>query len=96
MNTNKNCCRIFPFVLFLISCLIALAMWYLDEGIHSFSFLIDKNEVFNFLGTALFIVVLPIGIFYMASEKERYKEKAKQIAFLGFLPALMVLIFLLI
>jgi len=39
----------------------------------------------------LFIAVLPIGIFYLASEKERYKGNAKQLAFLGFMPALMVL-----
>ncbi|MEE4286953.1 MAG: hypothetical protein V2I31_12425 [Mariniphaga sp.] len=96
MNTTKNCCRIFPFILFLISCLIALAMWYLDEGIHSFSFLTDKHEIFNFLGTALFIAVLPIGIFYLASEKERYSENAKKLALLGFMPALMVLVFQLI
>jgi hypothetical protein len=76
--------QIFGFKYNHIFCFIALAIWYLDEGIHTFSFLTDKNEVFNFLGTALFIAVLPIGIFYLASEKERYKEKAKQIAFLGF------------
>jgi hypothetical protein len=96
MNSNKNCYRIFHFILFLISFLIALGLWYFDEGIHSFSFLADKNEIFNFFGTALFISVLPIGIFYFASEKEHYKEKAKQIALLGFLPALVVLVFQLI
>jgi hypothetical protein len=93
MNTPKNCCRIFPFILFLISFLIALGMWYFDEGIYSFSFLADKNEIFNFFGTALFISVLPIGIFYLASEKERYSENAKKIALLGFMPALVVLVF---
>jgi len=96
MNSNQNCCRVFLFILFLVSILIALAMWYLDEGIHSFFFLTDKNEVFNFFGTALFIAVLPIGIFYLASEKERYNKNAKRLAFLGFMPALMILFFLLV
>jgi hypothetical protein len=73
-----------------------LPVWYFDEGVHTFSFLTDKNEIFNFLGTALFIVVLPIGIFYLASEKERYRVNAKRLAFLGFLPALVVLVFQLI
>jgi len=96
MNTLKNCCRVFLFILFLISNLIALGMWYFDEGIHSFSFLTDKNEVFNFFGTALFIALLPIGIFYLASEKEHYSENAKGLALLGFIPALMVLVFQLV
>jgi hypothetical protein len=61
-----------------------------------YRYIVICYEVFNFFGTALSIVVLPIGIFYLASEKERYKEKAKQIAPLGFLPALVVLVFQLI
>ena len=96
MNSNKNCCRIFPFILFLISSLIALAIWYFDEGIHSFSFFTEKYEIFNFLGTALFIALLPIGIFYLALEKEHYSENAKGLALLGFIPALMVLVFQLV
>lgn len=96
MSTSKNCCRIFPLVLLLLSFCLALVIWYFKEGNHSFSFLADRNEIFNFLGTALFITVLPIGIFYLASEKERYKENAKRIALLGFLPALVFLVFQLV
>jgi lipoprotein signal peptidase len=73
-----------------------LPVWYFNEGVHTFSFLTDKNEIFNFLGTALFIVVLPIGIFYLASEKERYRVNAKKLALLGFMPALMILVFLIL
>jgi hypothetical protein len=34
--------------------------------------------------------------FYLASEKERYNEKAKRLALLGFMPALVFLVFLLV
>ena len=94
MEKNKYCCRIFPVVLIIISFLIALAIWYFDDGKHSFSFLTDKNEIFNFLGTILFIAIIPIGIFYWLNEKEKYQERAKAISLLGFLPAIGVLVFI--
>ena len=93
MEKNKYCCRIFPVILILISLIIALAIWYFHEGIHSFSFLTDKNEVFNFIGTVLFIAIIPIGIFYWLNDKEKYQAKAKAISLLGFLPAIGVLVF---
>lgn len=93
MKTNKYCCRIFPIILVLISFVFALIIWYFEEGIHSFAFLGNKNEIFNFLGTALFIALIPIGIFYLATEKERFKNNAKKLALLGFLPALVVFLF---
>jgi hypothetical protein len=88
MKQNKTCCRIFPIVLTIISLVIALAIWYFDDGIHSFSFLTDKDEIFNFLGTVLFIAVIPIGIFYWLNDKEKYQERARAISLIGFLPAL--------
>jgi hypothetical protein len=94
MENKKYCCRIFPVVLILISFLIALAIWYFEEGFHSFLFLTDKDEIFNFLGTVLFIALIPIGIFYWLNDKEKYQEKAKVISLVGFLPALGVLIFI--
>ncbi|MBT3384409.1 MAG: hypothetical protein HN778_09880 [Prolixibacteraceae bacterium] len=94
MKSNKNCCRIFPIVLILISTVLALAIWYFDEGVYQFTFLTDKNEIINFLGTVLFIAILPIGIFYFATEKEKYQSKAKGLSLLGFLPALFFLLFL--
>ena len=94
MKQNKTCCRIFPVVLLIISFLIALAIWYFEEGIHSFSFLTDKDEIFNFLGTVLFIAIIPIGIFYWLNDMEKYKARAKEISLLGFLPALAVLGFI--
>ena len=96
MNTNKYCCRIFPIILIFIAFVVALAIWYSEEGIHSFAFLTDKNEIFNFIGTVLFIAILPIGIFYLASEKERFEDNAKKLAFLGFLPALLYFLFVIL
>jgi hypothetical protein len=91
MERNKYCCRIFPIILIVIAFVIALAIWYFDEGKHSFSFLTNKNEIFSFLGTVLFIAVIPIGIFYWLNDKEKYQERAKALSLLGFLPAIGVL-----
>jgi hypothetical protein len=94
MEKNKYCCRIFPLILIIISLIIALLIWYFDEGKHSFSFLTDKNEIFNFIGTILFIAIIPIGIFYWLNDKEKYQTRAKAISLLGFLPAVAVLGFI--
>ena len=93
MEKNKFCCRIFPIILLAISLVNALAIWYFDEGLHSFSFLSNKNEIFNFIGTVLFVAILPIGIFYWLNDKEKYQTRAKAISLLGFLPAVGVLVF---
>ena len=91
MEKNKYCCRIFPIILLIISFVIDLAIWYFDEGLYSFSFLTNKNEIFNFIGTVLFIAIFPIGIYYLLNEKEKYQARAKAISLLGFLPAIGVL-----
>ncbi len=96
MEKNKYCCRIFPVILILISLIIALAIWYFDEDVQSFLFLTDKNEIFNFFGTALFITIIPIGIFYWLNDKEKYQDRAKAISLLGFLPAILFLFFVLL
>jgi hypothetical protein len=95
MEKNKYCCRIFPIILVVVSLIVALAIWYFDEGKHSFSFLSDRNEIFNFLGTVLFIAVIPIGVFYWLNDKEKYQDRAKVLSLLGFLPAILVLVFVL-
>ncbi len=92
---TKNCCRIFPIILILISSIFALAIWYFDEGALEFTFLKDWGEFVNFLGTVLFISIIPIGMFYFFVEKEKYQSKAKLLALLGFLPAVCVLGFIL-
>lgn len=93
MKQNKLCCRIFPVILVIISFIIAIFIWYFEEEIHSFSFLTDKEEIINFLGTVLFIAIIPIGIFYWLNDKEKYQERAKLLALLGFLPAFLVLLY---
>lgn len=90
------CCRIFPIVAILISALIAAAIWYFEEGVHQFLFLQKWGEFFNYLGTVLFIAILPIGIFYYLNDKEKYQNKARVLAFLGFIPALIFLVFIIV
>ena len=96
MKTNKYCCRIFPIILIIVSAIIASAIWYFEEGKHSFSFLTSRTEIINFLGTVLFTAIIPIGIFYLATERERFKNKAKGLALIGFLPAFVFLIYILV
>ncbi|WP_167619823.1 hypothetical protein [Maribellus sediminis] len=92
MEQNKWCCRIFPVVLIAISAVLAAAIWYFDEGAHSFGFLTQKDELFNYLGTVLFVAILPIGLFYWLNDKEKYLDKARSLALLGFIPALLFLL----
>ncbi|MFV0269398.1 MAG: hypothetical protein ACK5HT_19930 [Draconibacterium sp.] len=96
MAQTKWCCRIFPVVVILLSAVLATVIWYVEEGLYSFAFLIDKNEVFNFLGTVLFIAILPIGIFYWLNDNEKYRQRARPLAMLGFLPALAFVVFRLV
>ncbi len=95
MKNKKLCCRIFPIVLILISSIFASAIWYFDEGIHHFTFLKNFGEFVNFLGTVLFISIVPIALFYYLVEQEKYETRARQLALLGFLPAIVFLVFLL-
>lgn len=96
MKNKKLCCRIFPVVLIIISAILSSGLWYFDEGIHEFTFITDRGEFFNFLGTTLFVALIPIALFYYLVEKEKYESKARQLALLGFLPALVVLFVLIL
>ena len=96
MPKNKLCCRIFPLVLILISGAINTALWYFDEGAHGFGFLTDKGEFFNFLGFTLAGALLPIALFYLLNDKEKYQAKARALALLGFLPVLVLLVLALV
>jgi hypothetical protein len=92
MKPNKYCCRIYPVILIVIAFVFALAIWFFDEGNSSLTSIFNKNEIFNFLGTVLFIAVFPIGIFYLATERKRFENHAKKIALIGFLPTLIFLL----
>lgn len=95
MPKNKLCCRIFPIVAILISGVINAAIWYFDEGVHEFAFLTEKGEFFNYLGFTLAGALFPIGIFYYLNDKEEYQAKARPLALLGFIPILLMLLFVL-
>jgi len=94
MPKNKLCCRIYPIILIFIAALISAGLWYFDEAVHEFKFLSDGGEFFNYLGTSLSIALLPIGLFYYLSGKEKYESRARLLALLGFLPSVGLLIFL--
>ena len=95
-ETNRWCCRIYPIVLILISLVIAAAAWYFDEEVHRFTFLKSRGEFIQFIGTTLFIAFLPIGLFYYLNDKEKVQQKAKPFALLGFIPALVYLVFIIL
>lgn len=96
MSENKLCCRIFPIVLIILSTVIAAAIWYFEDGVHEFSFLRNSGELIPFLGTVLFVVLIPIGLFYFLNDKEKYEDKARLLALLGFIPALAFLLLLIV
>lgn len=91
---EKYCCRIFPVILFVISAMVTTAIWYFDEGSHSFSFFTNKNELITFFGWVMVVFALPVGIFYLATDREKLRDRAKQFALLGFLPELVLLIWI--
>ncbi len=93
MKNKKLCCRIFPIILILLSTLLSLTIGYSCEGAHSFTFLTNKGDIFNFIATVLFIAIIPIGIFYILAEKKKYENRAKLLSLLGFLPAIGILLF---
>lgn len=96
MKNKKLCCRIYPVILIVLSAILSAALWYFDEGIHDFLFLKDKGEFFNYAGTVLFVSIVPIGLFYYLVEKERFESRARPLSLLGFLPALLFLVFTLV
>ena len=96
MAKNKLCCRIFPVILLIVSFIIANGIWYFEESVHSFAYLISKKDIFNLLGTVLFIAIIPIGIFYWLNDNEKYQSKARLISLLGFFPAILFLSYIIL
>ena len=91
MQKNNLCCRIYPVVIILVSAIISAAIFYFREGMHEFSFLIEKGAFFDFFGVSLVIAVLPVALFYYLSDKERFENSARPLSLLGFIPALIYL-----
>lgn len=96
MSKNNLCCRIYPVVVILISTIISAGIAYFDGGAHEFRFLTHREEFFNFVGISLVIALLPIGLYYYLSDKEKYENSARPLSLLGFVPALLFLAFLLV
>ena len=51
---------------------------------------------FDFFGLSMAIAVLPVGLFYYLSEKEQFQNWARPLSLLGFVPALIYLVFILL
>lgn len=88
------CCRIFPILIIAASFILNLLIWYFEKEVPSFSFFTHRDEVFNFIGTWLFIAVIPTGIYYWLNDSKKYRDKARKLALLGFLPAVLLLLIL--
>lgn len=96
MQKNNLCCRIYPVVIILVSAVISAAIFYFNEGAHQFRFLSEKGAFFDFFGISLAIAVLPVALFYYLSEREKFENSARPLSLLGFVPALMYLVFLML
>lgn len=99
MNEKQNkrwCCRIFPLVMIAISVVIALFIRYFSNEVGLFHFMNSWRTFSQFAGMVLFVAVLPIGLFYYLNDKEKYEQKAKLLALLGFIPALLYMVFLIL
>ncbi|WP_319478960.1 hypothetical protein [uncultured Draconibacterium sp.] len=96
MQKNNLCCRIYPVVIILVSAVISAAIFYFKNGAHQFRFLSEKGAFFDFLGISLVIAVLPVALFYYLSEKEKFENSARRLSLLGFIPALVYLVFLML
>ena len=96
MQKSNLCCRIYPVVIILISAIISFSIFYLKDGVYDFSFLSKKGMFFDFLGLSMAIAVLPVGLFYYLSGKEQFQNSARPLSLLGFVPALIYLVFILL
>lgn len=48
----------------------------------------ERGTFFDFLGISFAIAVLPVGVFYYLSDKEKFEKSARPLSLLGFFPAL--------
>ena len=95
-QNNRWCCRIFPIFIILISMILTAGIWYFEKGDHSLSFLDSWRELIHFIGSVFFVAVFPIGLFYYLNEREQFQNRARLLAFLGFIPALLFLVFIIL
>lgn len=94
MLKNNFCCRIYPVVIILLSAILSAAIFYFDKGALEFRFFTEKGAFFDFLGVSLVIAMLPIALFYYLSDKEKFENSSRPLSLLGFVPALLYLVFL--
>ncbi|WP_297100746.1 hypothetical protein [uncultured Draconibacterium sp.] len=88
MLKNNLCCRIYPLVILLVSALISFGIFYFKEATTVLEIFSGRGVFFDFLGISFAIAVLPVGVFYYLSDKEKFEKSARPLSLLGFLPAL--------
>jgi len=87
--------RNFVRFLILLSLIISILVFYLEEKRFNFYFLYNINELLIFLFFTLLTTIFPIAIYYSV-ESSRYFAKMRYLAFLGFMPSIILLVLIII
>ncbi|NQU87216.1 MAG: hypothetical protein HQ541_15790 [Mariniphaga sp.] len=90
-SKNNN---LFLLIIILAGFIISAGIWFFEESIYSFSFLI--NETVGFILSTFLIILLPIGIYYFTSEKKRIRKYSGLFSMLGFFPSVSFLVFIIL
>jgi hypothetical protein len=77
---------------FLFSLALALINAFVDEGIYSFGFLLNPNDVAFILIFSAVFALLPIVLYFLAYVFFKRKNISVMVGSLGFLPAILLII----
>ena len=79
------------FLIFFVSVLLSILLFYFEEERYNFKFLVETNELFIFLFSVVLIFALPIGIYFLTEESNKISKYSIYLAFLGFIPSIFLL-----
>jgi hypothetical protein len=77
---------------FLFSLALTSINAFVDEGIYSFAFLLNPNDVVFILIFSAAFALLPIGLYFLMYSLSKRKKISAVVGSLGFLPAILLII----
>jgi hypothetical protein len=83
------------FFLAAVSIVISVAIFFFEEGRHSFGFLIDLAEVFNFIILFVLVTIIPLTI-YLLTGTSKYARSSIYLSLIGYIPAMFLLVLTLV